>query len=179
MTMRSLTLDFIRPAAPIWPGLLLLALGGTLAVTAYLEYQTASDRAEAVALQLGKLQGRASQPAPGSTLSRQPPKDLEADLQQAQQVADFLLLPWNELFAALEAAARGDVALLAIEPDARKNQVRISAEAKDAESLFAYLQRLEKVPQLQGVHLQRHEIREEDKQHPLRFTVAASWKARQ
>lgn len=176
--MRPLTLDFIRPSFPRWPGILLLVLGGGLALGGYLEYRTASERAEDAALRLDKLQGGASRPASGSRPSRQLSQETAADMQQAQQVADFLLLPWHELFAALEAAALGDVALLAIEPDPKKNQVRISAEARDADTLFAYLKRLEKVPQLQDVHLLRHEVREDDPQHPVRFTVAAYWKVK-
>lgn len=175
MTMRPLTLDFIRPAFPLWPGMLVLAIGSGFALGGYLQYQSASDRAEEAALRLEKLRGSASRLASGGASPKVLSKETEAGFQQAQQVADFLLLPWNNLFAALETAALDDVALLAIEPDPRKRQVRISAEAKDGDTLFAYLKRLEKVSQLKDVHLLRHEVREDDSQHPVRFTVAAQW----
>ncbi len=98
-----------------------------------------------------------------------------ADMQQAQQVAAFLLLPWNELFNALEAAAMDDVVLLSIEPDAKKKQLSIIAEAKNKELLFRYIQRLEATPQLSKVYMLKHELLQDIAQQPIRFVVTANW----
>lgn len=174
--MHHLHLDYVRPHAPAWPGYVLLATGLILALTCYQFYASTSERNAALEKQLVQLShGGGKRPAV-SNASRLPREELEKDIQRARQRADFLMLPWDKLFAALEDAAMDQVALLAIEPDAKTHQVRLTAEAKNSELLFEYLKRLGQAPQFQGVHLVRHEIREEEKLHPVRFTVLAYWK---
>ena len=67
--------------------------------------------------------------------------------------------------------------MLAIEPDAQKGLVRISAEAKSLESLVAYLAYLQKIPLLRDIELVTHQIQEQDPQHPVRFMLQATWGA--
>ena len=175
--MRHLHLDFARSPMPRWPGLLCLAVGVACAVFGYEQYLAVSQRDAALEQEISRIDASARKSAGRPAAAQPASAEMEKDLLKARQRADFLLLPWNDLFASLEFAAMGQVALLAIEPDVKTRQVRLTAEARDEDALFEYLKRLDKAPQLQGVHLVRHEIREEDKRHPVRFTVLAFWKA--
>ena len=53
------------------------------------------------------------------------------NLAEMRKVSQQLRRPWERLFTTLEAIPHDDVALLTLTPDARKGQVRISAEAMD------------------------------------------------
>lgn len=174
--MQRLSLDLIKSPLPVWPGALVLGIAIAGALFSYQQYHTVSERNAALQIALAQLgaESRKSHTAnQSSTLSS---AELEAEDRRAREVAASLLLPWHDLFAALESAAHSDVALLAIEPDHKKHQVRITAEAKDFDILIGYLKRLGNAPQLKFVRLLRYEVREDDKQHPLRFSVEASWR---
>ncbi len=52
-----------------------------------------------------------------------------------------LNLPWGALLDAVEAASSSTIAVLSLEPDAKKRLLRGSAEAKTSDDLIAYLER--------------------------------------
>ena len=79
------------------------------------------------------------------------------------------------LFAALESARVDGVALLAIEPDPGKSTLRLSAEAKSADEMLDYVERLQAAEGLADVVLQSHQIKQGDPLQPLRFGVSAAW----
>ncbi len=84
-----------------------------------------------------------------------------------------LNLPWHELLGALEAGTPQTIALLAIEPDAKKQLLKGQAEAKDSDSMLTYLEQLKKQPFFDQVSLTKHEINEQDPNKPLRFQFEA------
>lgn len=84
-----------------------------------------------------------------------------------------LNLPWHDLLAALEAATPKTIALLAIEPDAKKQLLKGQAEAKDSDGMLDYLEQLKKQPFFAQVALTKHEINEQDPNKPLRFQFEA------
>jgi Tfp pilus assembly protein PilN len=90
-----------------------------------------------------------------------------------------LNLPWRALHDAIQAGTPAAIALLALEPDARKNTVRITAEAKSSDDMIAYVERLQKSDWFSGVSLARHEINEQDPNRPIRFQLDAQWRAAQ
>jgi len=102
--------------------------------------------------------------------------DLLARIDEAKKLASFLMIPWGDVFSALEAAALNDLALLAIEPDAKKRQLKITAEAKNKDIMFNYLEKLEASDELANVYLLKHEVVEDVDQHPIRFVAVATWK---
>lgn len=174
--MRRLSLDLVKSPMPAWPGMLVLAIAIICALFSYRQYLAVSERNAAMESELAQVAAARQKSHAAHQPSALSSAELEADDRRAREVASFLLLPWRDLFAALESASHNDVALLAIEPDHKKHQVRITAEAKNFDILTGYLKRLGDVPQLKLVHLLRYEAREDDKQRPLRFTVEASWK---
>ena len=89
-----------------------------------------------------------------------------------------LVTPWSQLLAELERASSdksGDVAVLSIEPDHGKHRVKVTAEARTLKLALAYVQRLRKSPSLHYPMLDSHEIRNEDKDRPVRFQLSADW----
>jgi DNA-binding TFAR19-related protein (PDSD5 family) len=102
--------------------------------------------------------------------------DLLAKIEEAKKLANFLMIPWGDVLNALEASALNELALLAIEPDAKKRQIKITAEAKNKDILFSYLEKLEASDELANVYLLKHEIVEDVDQHPIRFVAVTTWK---
>ena len=104
------------------------------------------------------------------------PRRLGEALQKANLVALELARPWDRTFLALEAADQPGVAVLAIDPDPRRNEVRISAESKDLAGMLGYLDLLRAQPAFGHVALQQHEVRMDDPGRPIRFTLLAQWR---
>jgi len=90
-----------------------------------------------------------------------------------------LNLPWRALHDAVQAGTPANIALLALEPDARKSTVRITAEAKTSEDMIAYVEQLQKDEWFSAVVLARHEINEQDPNRPIRFQLDARWRPAQ
>jgi hypothetical protein len=87
-----------------------------------------------------------------------------------------LNLPWSDLLDALEAATPANIALLNIEPDAKKGLLKIQAEAAHSEAMIAYIEILKRQTSFTDVYISKHEIYEQDIQKPLRFFVEAKWR---
>jgi Tfp pilus assembly protein PilN len=90
-----------------------------------------------------------------------------------------LNVPWRGLHDAVQAATPATIALLALEPDAKKSSVRITAEAKTSDDMIAYVEQLQRVEWFSAVLLARHEINEQDPNRPIRFQVDAQWRPAQ
>ena len=93
----------------------------------------------------------------------------------ARDTVERLALPWPKLFAALEAAASDQVALLAIEPDTKSGTVKISGDSKDYLAALGYVLNLSKADALSHVQLVRHEVKQNDPQRPVAFSITAAW----
>ncbi len=97
---------------------------------------------------------------------------------QAQAVNDAVMqlnLPWRDLVEAVRAATPGNVALLALEPDAKRRTLRITAEAKSSDDMLAYVAKMEEQGWFASSALVRHEIAEQEPNRPLRFQLTAQW----
>jgi Tfp pilus assembly protein PilN len=90
-----------------------------------------------------------------------------------------LNLPWRALHDALQAGTPSSIALLALEPDAKKSSLRITAEAKSSDDMIAYVEQLQKGDWFTTVALTRHEINEQDPNRPIRFQIDALWRPAQ
>lgn len=96
-----------------------------------------------------------------------------------QQAAQDLATPWTLLLAELEKASKDSadqVAVLGVEPDHAKHSVRISAEARNLPLALAYVQRLQTSRSIEFPMLDRHELRVDDPQHPVRFEMTGQWR---
>jgi len=100
----------------------------------------------------------------------------EAQAKAINVVISRLNLPWSDVFDAIEEATPGSIALLSIDPDAKKNLIKGVAEAKSSDEMIAYIEMLKKQEFFTQVILTRHEINEQDAHKPLRFQFEAQWK---
>ncbi len=171
--MRPLDLDFRRPlAGPA--GWLLLAAGVLLLALVLLARQQLAMAGAAARVDLAeserRLPGVAALP-----LSAAETRAQQAALAEMQRLSAQLSLPWERLFGTLEALANDDIALLSLTPDARKQQLRITAEARDLAAMLAYHRSLEDSDDLRDVALVNHEIVSEVPERPVRFNLTATW----
>lgn len=100
--------------------------------------------------------------------------------QQAGAVNNAVMqlnLPWRALHDAIGAATPANIAMLALEPDARRRSIKITAEAKTSDEMIAYVEALKEQELFTGVALTRHEINELDPVKPIRFQLEAEWSA--
>jgi hypothetical protein len=168
-------LDFADSSRRVtWPGLVLLLLGAVSCAVVLYEYHESAQHRAALEYRIAALV-RARTPA-------QAPGDAALDAKialGAEQAAQDLATPWTLLLSELEKASKdsqGQVALLGVEPDHAKHSVRVSAEARTLELALGYVQRLQGSRSLEYPMLERHEIRADDSQHPVRFELTGLWK---
>jgi hypothetical protein len=79
--------------------------------------------------------------------------------------------PWQDLFDQLERQTPKDVALISIEPDARRASIRLQAEAKTLEALLAYAASLQQRGVLGRLTYSKHETNDQDSNKPIRLSV--------
>jgi predicted dinucleotide-binding enzyme len=171
--MKRLFLDFRRtpPARPA--GYLVLAAGlaaAGLAVAAHLELNREVARLDALAESAMLADERGHE----EPLPIQGRSEKEA-LENARNVVGHLTVPWDRLFAALEAIQEKQVALLSITPNVQKRQIRIYAEAKTLADMLAYHRGLEESAAFAEVALTEHEVQLQDPEKPVRFNILATW----
>jgi len=160
MALPRLDLDFAarRRASP-WVGRVLLAAAVTVCADMGVQYHDLSQL-----LSNGKANlARSGRPAKATSAE---------EVAAARETVQRLSLPWTKLFAAIESAASDQVALTAIEPDARAGTVKITGDSKDYLAALTYVLNLSRAEGLSSVQLVRHEVR----QGSVGFTVSAAWK---
>jgi Tfp pilus assembly protein PilN len=159
---------------PVW--LLLAALALLLCVGALLAgYQLLAQQREREAHLRHVTERRAAlsrRPAPVSQVRIPAPQAAAVNAAVYQ-----LNLPWRDLQQALAAATPPAVALLALEPDARKRVLKISAEVKNSDDMIAYVEQLKRQEFFRDVTLTKHEVSELDPNRPIRFQLDAEWSA--
>jgi hypothetical protein len=172
---QAIQLDFVGARRGLsLAGALLLAAGVSAAGAVAFEYRALDAHRAGLEVRLAALAQAKTPPlSPGDAA-------LDARIAvSAQQAASDLATPWTLLLSELEQASKDSedqVALLGVEPDHAKHSVRISAEARTLELALSYVQRLQSSRSLQFPMLDRHEVRADDAQHPVRFELTGSWK---
>jgi hypothetical protein len=163
--LHRLSIDFSRNArrSP-WVGRVLMAVAAAVALDAGLAYRDAKHVIDRNREELAKAPS-----APAQRASKE-------EVAQARDTVERLAMPWAGLFGALESAATEQVALLAVEPDAKAGKVLISGEGRDYLAALTYVLNLSRSDALSGVQLVRHEMKPEDPQKPVAFAVSATWK---
>lgn len=170
--MRRIDLDFERRAGPNALAYLLLLAGAALAVAVAGEYQSASTELEAQQEVLRRFQSAPRQ-QPGADPRSQ--RERDERIAGANSILGRLAIPWDALFKGLESVDEADVALLALSPDAAKQQIKLGLEAKNLAAMVSYHSKLERTPLFADVSFAQHEIAEQDPNRPVRFTVSATW----
>ena len=177
--MKPVRVDFLRnPRAPSAAGMAFLLVGALAAATSASWYVSVSGDVERLEATAGEMK-RMSRRAPGRVAeSPRDARETQQEVRIANQIVQQMTLPWDSLFRELEAAASKEVALLAVQPDVASRQVRISGEAKTFKAMLDYSRRLEHTPMLGEVVLLGHEVRSQDPQRPVAFSLSAGWNER-
>lgn len=170
--MRALKLDYRRHTPWLqWAGWAALLLAALVAGWQGWHYRQLAHAVDARQAEVDRLAG-ALDPA---RRVRGAPQHVEAEMRRARDVLRSLSLPWAALFTAVESATDKEVALLGIEPEPERRQVRIIGEAKTYLAVLEYVRRLEDSAPLAGVHLQSHQVQAQDPERPVRFVLGAAW----
>lgn len=164
------TLHRTHPAAWFTASLAALALGGAVAAASMLQAAQRDYERQLAAAGLRAQQVAAQAPRPVVQ-----PRVPEAQAQAVNAIVSQLNLPWRAVHDALAAGTPSSIALLALEPDARRHTLRITAEARDSDGMVAYVEQLKRQELFSDVVLVSHEINEADPNKPLRFELEASW----
>ncbi|MDD4880628.1 MAG: PilN domain-containing protein [Gallionellaceae bacterium] len=173
--MGGVSLDYrSRDAGPGRMSWAALLLAGAASALLLVHYQQLSTEAAARQDELNRLASASGQHARNPAEARQ----LSVELDQARVVTRQLGFPWASLFTAVEASANDEIALLAVEPELKRGQIGIVGEAKSYVAVLAYIRRLQTTDVLGRVYLQNHQVQTQDREHPVRFTLAAVWRGR-
>lgn len=155
-------------------GALLLAVGAAASTAVCWEYRAIVAHRAGLELRLAALNAAKRPP-----ISRAEEIANDRAAVSMEQAAVDLATPWTVLLSELEQVSKemkGEVAVLAVEPDHAKHTVRVTAEARTLSLALAYVQRLQSSRSLNYPMLDRHETRADDAQHPVRFELTGEWK---
>lgn len=166
--MKPVDLNFNKPAGkrPV-AGMLLLAASiavTSVTVRAFLDAGDALDEAD---VRLTKLK-RASERIKlfGTLQAGNNPTSIAVSETQVRR-------DWELLFAELERASSGTVALVSLTLGGR--EIALQGEAKNLAVVTKFLGQLSRVPVLSNVRLLDQEIAKDDPGHLVRFSAVARW----
>jgi hypothetical protein len=174
--MRAIHLDFASNRKPSLLGLVMFVFALLVLMMVWQRYTYINQQLLTLDQSIQELKERKGLKPAEPQLQAKSSADLLAKIEEAKKLASFLMIPWGDVLTALESSALNDLALLAIEPDAKKRQLKITAEAKNKDIMFSYLEKLEASNELANVYLLKHEVFEDVDQHPIRFVAVATWK---
>ncbi len=180
--MRKMQLDFAPPSlrrtlyhTPPLAWAAVLAGAALCAGAAFAGYQAlaqsrAADARAARAQLARQPAAQARQDAPKIVIPEAQGKAVNAAILQ-------LNLPWRQLQQSVAESTPKSIGLLALEPDPRRQALKITAEAKNADDMIAYIEQLKEQEFFAAAVLVRHEVMETDPNRPLRFQVEVQWVA--
>lgn len=175
--MRALVLDYQRkPRARERLGWLMLLAGIVTVVMVGDVFVRVHQEKRDLEATLARVEPKRVPLVRSGSSQRESKRDAE-EIKLANAVAERLTLPWVDLFQALEAGGTSKIALLALEPDAQKRILRITAEAKNKADMLAFVLKLTEDQRLINVHLMDHQLQAQTPGQPVRFSVQASWAA--
>jgi hypothetical protein len=171
--MRALAIDYLRVGRrTFWARAVLAAVAIAFAIDTVYRYVALNSEIAAATASLARAK-------PTERSPRLPDRAQSHSAEEytlARQTISRLAIPWERLFAALEAAHSERIVLIAIEPDAENRTVTVTAEAKDYLAALSYLANVAQQASLTRVHLLHHELRRQASPRPLLFSVSAAWK---
>lgn len=111
-------------------------------------------------------------------LSRQPLALQKTAMSQRPDDAAMsteLSYPWSGVVRALETPTGDEVRLASADPDPQRHLLTLRGESDSLEAILDYLERLQKQPALQAVHLDQHQFDEDS--GVITFVASANWGA--
>lgn len=161
-------------AGQLW-GLLPLLLAALAAAFAAHQHQSLQWQVEALQARQDRLQ-QSLRPAPAAATAAAQAAT-QRRLAQALAAAEPLVVPWAQLFEALESVPTRKVLIQELVPDAAARSLRLSGQAPGLPEVLAYVERLSAQPLLGQVHLVSAEPVLRDGQSAMAFSLQASWRS--
>lgn len=152
----------------------MLVAGVLLSASVLVQHQRLADEVDSLEAAVRRL-SRQSTPRPMAALSRDALAD---EVRRVNQAAAQLTIPWDELFAGIEAAQDREVALLSLNPDFTKREIRMAGEAADFQVLRRFSEKLAQGGVVSEVRLLSHEVVPGPTGQVLRFELSAVWRIR-
>ena len=138
------------------------------------QYQTKHAKLMTVSNQLSQLN---QQTQPKKLSFDTTPVEISADKKlQIQTIVTALVMPWSKLLQAIEHADNKDIALLNLVPNTKSQQMILSGEGKDLQTVLSYVNQLQAQPMLEKVYLQKHTIDSSNVSKPVKFTIFTQWR---
>jgi Tfp pilus assembly protein PilN len=170
-------MDFVRVQRPASvAGLALFAAGALTAGALALEARDAHEDLQDL-LEQHRMAERRVRAAQRANAPVAPPAAQEARaMLEAQRVITRLNTPWPRLLADTAAAAGPAIALTGLNPDTQSRSVRIAGVADDMAAVYAFVERMQRLPGFVQVHLAQHAAgREAAGAAKVAFVVVAQW----
>jgi len=169
-------LDFLHPAGRGSRAARILLLAGVLSVIAMLAFQhQVSTEVRARESQLEELRGMSRRGLPSISGREGDSAETREQIKKANLVLAQMNVPWEGLFAAIESAEDGNVALLAVQPDVRGRALMIGGEARSLPAVLSYMARLQQSQRLRNLVLASHEVKIKEPGQPVEFSLLANW----
>jgi Tfp pilus assembly protein PilN len=86
-----------------------------------------------------------------------------------------IVMPWTSVFKTLEATDSPDVKLMSVEPNIKKQALRMNAVAMDVDSMMRYVDDLSQQKMLKSVALVTQQSADINGQPAVHFVVEARW----
>jgi len=151
---------------------ILLLIGSLVCVALLLSLHRLNSQAATLNQDIQQLQH--PNKSADSSRNRKDSAEKAEEISLARNVMAELALPWQPLFTTLERLNIPDVKLVSVEPNARQQKLRITAQATDIEIMFDYIASLQKQAIFRHVLLLTHE-QIADSAMPINFVVEAAW----
>lgn len=101
----------------------------------------------------------------------------DATLKSQTEIAAQLRFSWQPAFEALDNAHTPAIALVSLDANQAKAQLKLVAEAKQLADAIAFLNALDTQPGIARAELLQHELQKDAAQKPVRFTVVVELQA--
>lgn len=139
------------------------------------EFDSIKQKNQAVQSSLDQVQKRKRTSEPSTMKEAQGSMQITGSISPAARkalngVIQHLNVPWHDIFEQLEASLPPDVALLSIEPDGQRGQIRLQAEAKSLDSLLRYASTLQQNGIFGRLSYSKHETNDQDPNRPVRLS---------
>ncbi|UCD68485.1 MAG: hypothetical protein JSW48_17265 [Betaproteobacteria bacterium] len=168
-------LDFVQTRGKSRLGQWLLVIGVLAASISLLEYDKLSEQLQAQQEAIDEQRGVPRGPRAGIEVGDADSPEMQERIKKANGVLDQLNVPWGDLFAAIEMAQGGDVALLQVQPDARSRTVLLGGGARNLSAVLDYIGRLEGAEDLSEVLLVSHKLETRKPGRPVEFLLNGRW----
>jgi len=161
---------FVKLNGRLYGGLVLIA-GIALASVLVVRYLDLAERTDTAETQIKRIARSTALGRLGGSREA-----IAEEIRRVNQAALRLTIPWEDLFRTVEAATDKRVALLSLQPNVQKRELRIIGEAEDFGAILGYIERLERGEALAGVRLVSHEVVAGTNATHLRFELTSTWR---